>query len=83
MKRDKHLMQIVGHVIKKERVRKEKTQQVISDLIGMDRTNYIAIETGKHGTTIDTLFKLCEVLHIRPGRLIEEIDMIYNYNVSL
>lgn len=50
------------------------TQLQLAELIDVDRSHISAIELGKVGVSFDVLFKLCEVLQIKPKDLFDFRD---------
>ena len=65
---------IIGAVIRKLRLSKKKSQEVLSGLAGLDRTHYSKIERGLRSPTIDTLFKIAGALDIPPHEIVKEIE---------
>lgn len=65
---------IIGAVIRKLRLSKKKSQEVLSGLAGLDRTHYSKIERGLRSPTIDTLFKIASALDIPPHEIVKEIE---------
>ena len=63
---------IVGSVI--QRVRGNKSQEVVSGLAGIGRTHLSAIERGERRPTLDTFYKIAEALDIKPSELLAEIE---------
>ena len=55
---------------KKERL----TQLQLAELVDVDRSHISAIELGKVGVSFDVIFKLCEVLNVRPKDLFDFRD---------
>ena len=51
------------------RKRKKLTQLQLAELVDVDRSHISAIELGNVGISFDLLFKLCEVLEIKPEQL--------------
>ena len=64
----------VGQVIRRLRVEKGISQELLSGLAGLDRTHYSKIERGLRSPTIETLFKIANALDIKPSKIIEEIE---------
>ena len=56
------------------RKRKRYTQLQLAELIDVDRSHISAIELGNVGVSFDVLFKLCEVLDIKPKELFDFRD---------
>lgn len=53
------------------RKRKRLTQLQLAELISVDRSHISAIELGNVGVSFDVVFKLCEVLEIKPKDLFD------------
>lgn len=53
------------------RKKKKLTQLQLAELADIDRSHISAIELGKVGVSFDVIFKLCEVLEIKPKELFD------------
>ena len=53
------------------RKRKRLTQLQLAELISVDRSHISAIELGNVGVSFDVIFKLCDVLEIKPKDLFD------------
>ena len=53
------------------RKRKRLTQLQLAELIFVDRSHISAIELGNVGVSFDVIFKLCDVLEIKPKDLFD------------
>ena len=56
------------------RKRERLTQLQLAELVEVDRSHISAIELGKVGVSFDVIFKLCEVLNVRPKDLFDFSD---------
>lgn len=56
------------------RKRKRLTQLQLAERIDVDRSHISAIELGNVGVSFDVIFKLCEVLEIKPKDLFDFRD---------
>ncbi|MDE7398210.1 MAG: helix-turn-helix domain-containing protein [Oscillospiraceae bacterium] len=56
------------------RKRKRLTQLQLAEQINVDRSHISAIELGNVGVSFDVIFKLCEVLEIKPRDLFDFRD---------
>lgn len=65
---------VVGEVFRAARVHAGITQEVLSGLVGLDRTHYSKIERGLRNPTIDTLFKVANALNLKPHVLVKLIE---------
>lgn len=52
------------------RKRKKLTQMQLAELADIDRSHISAIELGNVGVSFDVIFKLCEVLEVKPKELL-------------
>ncbi len=64
---------IVGAVIKYYRIEKNISQEVLSGLADIGRSHLSMLERGNRKPTLETLFKLCDALEVRPSKMVEEI----------
>lgn len=53
------------------RKRERLTQLQLAELLDIDRSHISAIELGNVGTSLDVIFKLCEVFKITPKELFD------------
>ena len=53
---------------------KKLTQLQLAELVDVDRSHISAIELGNVGVSFDVIFKLCEVLDIKPKDLFDFRD---------
>lgn len=53
------------------RKRKRLTQLQLAEKINVDRSHISAIELGNVGVSFDVIFKLCEVLEVKPKDLFD------------
>ena len=65
----------VGKVIKRAREEKGVSQEVLSGFADIGRTHLSAIERGERKPTLETFFKICEALDIKPSVLMERIEI--------
>ena len=65
---------IVGKVIQEVREEKKLSQEVVSGLADIGRTHLSAIERGERKPTLETFFRICEALNIKPSVLMEAIE---------
>ena len=56
------------------RKRERLTQLQLAELVDVDRSHISAIKLGKVGVSFDVIFKLCEVLNVRPKDLFDFRD---------
>lgn len=56
------------------RKRKKLTQLQLAELIEVDRSHISAIELGNVGVSFDVIFKMCEVLEVKPRDLFDFRD---------
>ena len=65
---------IVGRVIQRFREQKKQSQELVSGLAGIGRTHLSAIERGERKPTLETFFKICEAMNIRPSTVMAAIE---------
>lgn len=56
------------------RKRKKLTQLQLAELVDIDRSHISAIELGNVGVSFDVVFRLCEVLDVKPRDLFDFRD---------
>ena len=56
------------------RKRKKLTQLQLAELVDIDRSHISAIELGNVGVSFDVVFRLCEVLDVKPRDLFDLRD---------
>ena len=66
--------QAFGIVLKKNRINKNMTQEQLAFNSDLDRTYIGLLERSKRQPTIETIFKISQVLEIKPHELIKEIE---------
>lgn len=65
---------IVGKVIQEYRENKGLSQEVVSGLADIGRTHLSAIERGVRKPTLETFFRICDAMNIKPSELIKKIE---------
>jgi transcriptional regulator with XRE-family HTH domain len=63
-----------GAVLKELRKERGLSQQALADYAEMDRAYISQLELGESVPSIITIFKIAEVLKIKPGELVNHID---------
>ena len=74
---------VVGRVIQDYREQKGLSQEVVSGFADIGRTHLSAIERGESKPTLETYFRICDALQVRPSELmakIEELLAAQNHN---
>jgi transcriptional regulator with XRE-family HTH domain len=74
---------VVGRVIQDYREQKGLSQEVVSGFADIGRTHLSAIERGERKPTLETYFRICDALQVRPSELmakIEELLAAQNHN---
>ena len=64
----------VGKVIQEFREKKNLSQEVVSGLADIGRTHLSAIERGVRKPTLETFFKICDAMDVKPSVVIKEIE---------
>ena len=57
-------------IIKEERRKQRMTQEEIAKRLGLSQTHYSKIERGETKMLVDDLIRICKILGIRPGSLL-------------
>ena len=65
---------IIGASIRQFRLKKRLSQEVISGLMGMARSCYSAMECGVFTPTLHTLFRVANVLDVKPHEIVKFIE---------
>ena len=65
---------VVGQVIQRIREEKGLSQDVVSGFADIGRTHLSAIERGVRKPTLETFWKICCALHIRPSVMLAAIE---------
>lgn len=64
----------VGRAIRKLRIRKGMTQELLSALAGIARTHLTMIETGAKQPNFETIWRIAVALDMNPSELVAEIE---------
>lgn len=64
----------VGIVIRKKRIEKELSQEVLSGLAGIARSHLSMIESGNKHPNLETFWRISCALDIKPHQLLKEIE---------
>ena len=73
--------EIVGRVIQKCREKRNLSQEVVSGLAAIGRTHLSAIERGERKPTLETFYKICLALNMKPSVVMEQIENENEQNV--
>lgn len=65
---------LIGKVIADSRKKKHVSQEVLSGLADIGRTHLSAIEHGKRKPTLETFYRICTALELRPSEVFAEIE---------
>jgi len=65
---------LLSDILRRERRRKKYSQEKVAALAGIDRSFYSKIERGESCPTLKTLFKISEVLEVKPSEIIKEVE---------
>ena len=71
---------LVGTAIQQYRESKKLSQEVVSGLADIGRTHLSAIERGVRKPTLQTFFKLCDAMEIKPSEMMKLIEEVTNKN---
>ncbi len=67
----KHLYEKFGLNVVYYRKKEKLTQLELAELVDVDRSHISAIELGNVGVSLDVIFKMCEVLNLKPKDLFD------------
>jgi len=73
--RNSKILKAVGKQIRFQRKKKGFSQQEFADMCDMELSQVNRIELGKVNTTVSTLFRIAEVLEIKPSKLLDIDDV--------
>jgi transcriptional regulator with XRE-family HTH domain len=76
VKRD--LKETFGQVIKQLRENSGMSQQELADYSEVDRTYISDLERGLYNPSLSTIYKLSEVLKIKPALILDKVDALLN-----
>lgn len=65
---------LVGRVIQRFREEKGLSQEVLSGFADIGRTHLSAIERGTRKPTLETFYRVCEAMDVRPSALLRAIE---------
>ena len=65
---------VVGHTIRQFREKKKLSQELVSGFADIGRTHLSAIERGERKPTLETFFKICDALQVKPSVLMAQIE---------
>ena len=71
-----NLKEAFGKVIKELREQQGLSQQELGDYSEVDRTYISDLERGLYYPTLNTVYKLAEVLKVKPHELIQKVDRL-------
>lgn len=63
-----------GQVIRRLRLQKHMTQDLLSGFAGIARSHLSMIENGTKQANMETLWRIAQALEIRPSQLVEAIE---------
>lgn len=72
----RNLKTAFGSVLKELREEQGLSQQELADYAEIDRTYVSELERGKYYPSLNVVYKIAEVLNVKPHDLIEKIDVI-------
>ena len=65
---------IVGSVIRRKRMQKGLTQEILSGFAGIARTHLTMIENGAKQPNFETIWKIALALEMNPSELVSEME---------
>jgi transcriptional regulator with XRE-family HTH domain len=70
------LKEAFGKVIKELREKEKLSQQELADYSEVDRTYISDLERGLYYPSLNTVYKLAEILKVKPHELIQKVDRL-------
>lgn len=64
----------VGRVIRRHRIQRGLTQEVLSGFAAIARSHLSMIETGAKQPNFETIWRIADVLELKPSELVAEIE---------
>lgn len=64
----------VGNTIKRIRIEKGLSQEVLSGLADIGRSHLAMIETGRKNANLETIWKISEALEMKPSDFIRQVE---------
>lgn len=64
----------IGITIRRLRMERKISQEVLSGFAGIARTHLTMIESGDKQPNFETIWKIAEALGMRPSKLVQEIE---------
>lgn len=65
---------MIGIELKRARLRSQLSQEELAHRANMDRSHISDLECGKKSPTIDTVFRLCDVMQVSPSNLVARVE---------
>jgi transcriptional regulator with XRE-family HTH domain len=65
-----------GKIIKQLREEREMSQQELADYAELDRSYISDMERGRYNPTLLTVYKLAEILKVKPNEIIQKVDKL-------
>lgn len=66
---------VVGNVLAEYRKDKGISQEVLSGLSDIGRTHLSMIERGERKPTLETFYKICNALDVKPSEVLKKIEV--------
>jgi transcriptional regulator with XRE-family HTH domain len=66
--------EVTGRIIRKLRLKKGLSQEVLSGLAGISRSHLAMIEAGTINASVDTLWRIAEALDMKLSELISLVE---------
>ena len=65
-----------GQVLREAREATGLSQERFAHTVGMDRTTISLLERGKQSPTVETVWRLCEHLDVKPSELLARVERL-------
>lgn len=66
---------IFGDLLRSYREASNLSQERLADLSSLDRTFVSLLERGQRQPSLETVFKLCTALDIRPNEFVQQVEL--------
>ena len=67
-----------GDLLRRHREAANLSQERLADLSGLDRTFVSLLERGQRQPSLETVFRLCPALKIRPHEFVRQVELAVN-----
>jgi len=76
MQSTESIYEALGRAIRTQRERREMTQGVLAERVGLSRASITNIELGRQSVLVDQLFRFAEALSMSPAELLSAVSIV-------